>query len=107
MMPNLNPAMMRQAMKRMGIQQEDMEATEVIIKTKNGDYAVKDPEVMKIKMSGQESLQITGKIEKLSTIKEEDIELVAEQAKCTKEEARTALEETKGDMAEAILKLQS
>ena len=32
-MPGMNPRMMKQAMKRMGIQQQDIEATEVIIKT--------------------------------------------------------------------------
>lgn len=107
MLPNINPGMMRQAMKRMGIQQQDMQATEVIIKTKDGDYVVKDPDVIKIKMSGQESLQITGKIEKMPSIKEEDVKLVAEQSKCKEGDARKALEQSDGDIAQAILKLQS
>ncbi len=107
MIPGMNPKMMRQAMKRMGIQQEDMEAREVVIKTKNGDFIIKDPEVMKVKMGGQESLQVSGTLEKLSSINEEDVKLVAEQAKCGEGEAKKALEESGGDIAEAILKLQS
>ena len=34
MMPNINPRQLQKAMQRMGVRQEEIEATEVIIKTK-------------------------------------------------------------------------
>ena len=40
-------------------------------------------------------------------IDEEDIKTVVDQAGCSEEDAKAALEETKGDIAEAIMRLQS
>ena len=59
---------------------------------------------------GQETYQVTGKaveveIESEIVIPDEDIEMVANQANVSKEEAEEALIESKGDLAEAILKL--
>ena len=56
-------------------------------------------------MMGQESLQISGEIEE-EGIPEEDIKIVAEQAKVSEKEAEKALKESNGDIAEAILKLK-
>lgn len=106
MIPGMNPKQIEQAMKRLGIKQQAIEAEEVIIKRRDGDLIIRNPEIMKINMGGQESLQITGKIEELSTIKEEDVETVAEQASVSKEEARKALEKCSGYLAEAILSLK-
>ncbi|MCS4542081.1 MAG: nascent polypeptide-associated complex protein, partial [Euryarchaeota archaeon] len=39
-------------------------------------------------------------------ISDDDVKLVAEQAKVTEEQARKALEQTNGDLAAAILLLQ-
>ena len=54
---------------------------------------------------GQETLQITGKIEEL--INEDDIKTVMEQAECSKEEAVKALKDNNGDLAAAILSLKN
>lgn len=105
-MPNINPKQLEQAMKRMGVKQEKIDATEVIIKTTSGNLVIRDPEVMKVNMMGQESLQITGTIEEESTISQEDIETVAEQAGVSEDEAKKALERNNGDLAEAILELK-
>ena len=45
------------------------------------------------------------KIEKTVTIPEEDVQLVAQQAKVSLDKARSVLEQTKGDLAQAILLL--
>jgi nascent polypeptide-associated complex subunit alpha len=44
-------------------------------------------------------------LEKKPTIPDEDVQLVAQQAKVTLERARAALEQTNGDLAQAILLL--
>ena len=108
MMPNVNPRMLKQAMKKMGVQQEDLEAHKVIIETSEGNYIINDPGVQKVKMMGQETFQITGEAEFIPTKKysKEDVKMVAEQTGCSEEQAEEMLDKTEGDIAEAIIKLQ-
>ena len=108
-MPGMNPRQMRQAMKRMGIQQEDLEVKEIIMKLEDKELVFKEPQVAKVNMMGQETYQVVGEAEERSLeeeISEEDVKTVMEQAKVSKKEAEQALKESKGDLAEAILKLQ-
>ena len=110
MLPGINPREMQKAMKRLGIRQEEIEAHEVIIKTSGKDIVIKNPHVSKVNMMGQETLQISGdmiEIEKSAEISEDDIATVMDQANCTKEQALGALEQSNGNIAEAILKLQN
>ena len=108
MMPRLNPRDIEKAMRRMGIQQQSLDATEVIIKLKGRELIVHNPNVVKVNMMGEETLQITGRIEerKIETFTAQDVRMVAEQAGCDEGKARAALEETGGDIAAAILKLK-
>ncbi len=111
MLPGMNPRDLQKAMQRMGIKQTEIEATEVVIRTPTKDLIIENPQVLKVDMMGQESLQITGKIKEAPRkleleISEDDIQTVSSQAKVSKEKAKKALEETKGDIAEAILLLQ-
>ena len=106
MFPGMNPKKMQKVMQQMGIKQEEIKAKEVIIKGEDMDLIIRNPQVMKIDMMGQEILQVSGSIEELNSVKEEDIETVAEQAKVSKEKARKALEKNKGDLAAAILELK-
>lgn len=106
MIPGVNPKMLKQAMKKMGMRQEGIDAYEVIIKTHDGDYSIRNPEVMRVVMMGQESLQITGEMERIESGKPDDVKLVMEQAKCSEDEARKALEKSGGDIAQAILGLE-
>jgi nascent polypeptide-associated complex subunit alpha len=92
-------------MKQLGISQEPVEADRVIIETKDKQIIIDEPQVVKIKMSGQESFQISGKISEKTGISEEDIKTVMEKTGCQKEEAAKALEDSQGDLAEAILGL--
>jgi len=102
----MNPKLLKQAMKRMGIQQVEIPAVEVIIKCKDKDLVIKNPQVSKINMMGQETLQVIGEISERSSINEEDITTVMEQTHVSKEKAKKALEKSNGDLAEAILNLQ-
>jgi len=105
MIPKINPRQMEKMMRQMGVKQEEIDASEVIIKTKNKTIIIKNPQVSKVNMMGQESFQISGEIEE-SAISEEDIKTVAEQSNVSLKEAEDALKKTNGDLAEAILILK-
>jgi len=104
----MNPRQMERMMQQMGIDTKAIDATEVIIKKKDGsEMVITSPQVTLIDMQGQKSFQISGDVtERAGGPSEDDIRLVMEQAKCTREKALAALKETKGDIAAAILKLQ-
>ena len=110
MMPGrMNPRQMNQMMKRLGINIKEIEnVKKVIIQTETTEYIINDPEVTIMDAQGQKTYQVTGKaqIKQLEEqIPQQDIDLVAEQTGKSKEEAENALKETKGDIAEAIMKL--
>lgn len=112
MFPGVSPREMQKAMKRLGIKQEEIDAELVIIKTHDKDFVIRNPQVSKVNMMGQETFQVVGIIEEIekdtkAEISEEDINTVIEQASCTKEEAMEAIEESGGNLAEAILKIQN
>ena len=107
----MNQRQLQQMMKQMGMTQEQLEASEVVIKTPTKEYVFANPEVMKVKMQGQETFQIVGSYETREakaevSIGEDDIAMVAEQARVSKEVARKALEEQEGDIAQAIVSAQ-
>ena len=108
MFGGIDPKKMQAMMKQMGISQEEIDASKVIIeKTDNTKLIIENPSVIKIKMQGQESFQITGKAKeetKPLEISEGDINTIVEKTGCTKKQAQDALEKT-GDLAEAILEL--
>ena len=111
MIPGMNPRMMKQAMKRMGIQQQDIEATEVIIRTPYKDLVINNPQVAKVNMMGQETFQITGEVEERelsvkAEINEEDINTVMAQTGVDEETAKKSIEENEGDLAAAIMSLK-
>ena len=112
MFPGMNPREMQKAMKRLGIKQEEIDAEEVIIRTASKDLVIKNPQVSRVNMMGQETIQVLGDIIEVdrssnAELSEDDISTVIEQTSCTKDEALQALEETGGNLAEAILKLQN
>lgn len=105
-MPGMNPRQMNKMMQKMGIRQEEIDASEVIIKTSGKNIVIKNPSVTKVDMMGQKTFQIMGEITEESPISEEDINTVAEQANVSKEEAKKALIENQGDLAQSIISLQ-
>lgn len=109
MMPGINPKQMKAAMRKMGMQMNEIEnVTKVVVHTPSGNYVFEDAQVVGITMQGQTSYQLTGNMhfeEAEVEIPESDVELVASQTSVTPEAALAALKECKGDIAEAILKL--
>jgi len=93
-------------MKQLGISQERVDADKVIIEAKNKKIIVDKPEIVKIKIQGQESFQISGDISE-EEISDKDVKTIMEKTKCSEEEARKALEKAKGDLAEAIISLSN
>ena len=111
MFPGMNTRQMKQAMKRMGIAQQDVPANEVIIKSDDREIVISNPQVSKINMMGQETYQVTGDIEEREVdsapeVSSEDIQTVIDQTGVSEAKAEEALKQTKGDLAEAILKLK-
>jgi nascent polypeptide-associated complex subunit alpha len=111
-MRRINPREAKRLMKRMGLNMGALpDVQQVIMKTRTKEIIIEQPEVAVMDMHGQKIFQVTGEkivektIEREITIPEEDVQLVAQQAKVSVEEARTALEQTKGDLAQAILLL--
>src|SRR5205809_7938031 len=117
----VNPRQMRQAMKRLGIEQEELAGVEeVVIRTATKEYVIRDPNVTAMTAQGQKIWTVVGepivrdradakKTEGTTTpaIPDEDVKLVAEKAGVSEEDARKALEEAGGEPAEAIIRLMS
>ncbi len=103
---------MRRLMKRMKMEElKDVE--EVVIRLRDREIVVEEPTVMKMNLMGRMMYQIEGnereRLKKEGEIEifEDDIKLVVEQTGASEEEAKKALIESKGDLAEAIMRLQS
>ena len=78
LMSGMDPKMVKMAMKKLGIKQEDIGASRVIIETlDNKKIIINHPAIQKIDMAGNASFQISGEIseEKFS---DEDINIVVE-----------------------------
>lgn len=110
----MNPREAKRMMQRMGLNMDAMpDVEQVIIKTSGKEIVIDEPEVAILEMQGQKIFQVTGgKISEKAaehklTIPEEDVRLVADQTGKSLEEARKALEECGGELAKAILLLQS
>jgi nascent polypeptide-associated complex subunit alpha len=115
----MNPREQRRMMQRMGMNMNAMpDVEQVIIKTSSKEITIEQPEVTILEMQGQKIFQVMGgKITERAeravpsasklAVSEEDVKLVADQTGKSVEEARKALEECDGDLAKAILLLQS
>lgn len=110
----ISPREARRMMQRMGLNMDTIpEVEQVIIKTSGKEITIQEPEVAVLDMQGQKIFQITGgkitekALESKLEIPDEDARLVADQTGKSLEEARKALEECGGDLAKAILLLQS
>lgn len=110
----LSPREARRMMQRMGLSMDTVpDVEQVIIKTAGKEIIIENPEVAVVDIQGQKMFQVAGgkitekAVERKLVIPEEDVRLVADQTGKSLEEARKALEECEGDLAKAILLLQS
>jgi nascent polypeptide-associated complex subunit alpha len=117
MQRKMNPRDAKRMMQRMGMNMEGVdEVEEVIIRTPSKEIVIESPEVAIVNVQGQKIFQIAGgkvseRAPELKTsapvVSEEDVQLVADQTGKSVQEARNALLESEGDLAKAILLLQS
>ena len=116
MIPGMNKKQMRQMerqMKKMGMKMDDLDGVrEVIIRFDDKELVIDNPSVSIMNVMGQETYQVEGKAREVELeyeieIPDEDIEIVANSAGVSLDDAKAALEESKGDLAEAIMKLNS
>ena len=101
---------MAKAMKRMGIQQTELEAKQVIIRFEDKELIFTNPQVSKVNMMGQETYQIIGEPEEKNVnttpdISEDDIKTVMEQTGVSHDNAKEAIEKNNGDLAATIMEL--
>jgi nascent polypeptide-associated complex subunit alpha len=104
-------------MKQMGLKMDELKGfSKVILKSPTKEIVIEGASITSINIQGQKMYQITGgketvqesqSEEKSIEIPEEDILLVAQQAGVSMEKARATLEQVEGDLARAILILQT
>ena len=106
----------KRMMQRMGMNMGEMpDVKEVIFRTSDKEIVVENPQVAVLDMQGQKIFQVTGEVNERAletqtakvTIPEEDAQLVADQTGKSMEDAKRALEASEGDLAKAILLLQT
>ena len=80
----------------------------VIFEMDDGNLVIEDPSVLRIKMQGQTTFQVSGEAveEETESFSEDDIQMVMSSSGNTEDEARAALSESEGDIAEAIMALK-
>ena len=114
MIPGMNKKQMKQMerqMKKMGMKIDELKGVrEVIIRFEDKELIIDEPNVTLTNVMGSETYQIEGtarevELEVEIEIPDDDVEMVASTAGVSKQEARQALEESKGDLAEAIMNL--
>jgi nascent polypeptide-associated complex subunit alpha len=106
----------KRMMQKMGMKIDEIEGvTEVLIRTATREIIIKEPVVTSVVVQGQRMYQITGGSAHERTpsaeaaqpeVPEEDVNLVVTQTGKTVDDAKVALKESGGDLAEAILRLK-
>jgi nascent polypeptide-associated complex subunit alpha len=118
----MNPREQKRMMQRMGMNMDSVaDVQQVIIRTADKDIVIDEPEVAILQVQGQKMYQVIGgqvseqapsaRIAGAAPAKpaftNEDVQLVADQTGKSLERAKEALLEADGDLAKAILLLQS
>ncbi|MGZ4849982.1 MAG: nascent polypeptide-associated complex protein [Candidatus Bathyarchaeia archaeon] len=117
----MNPREQKRMMQRMGMNMDSVpDVQQVIIRTSGKDIVIDEPEVAILEVQGQKMYQVIGgQVSEQApsqrqtanatqpVFSEEDVRLVADQTGKSLEKAKEALEDCQGDLAKAILLLQS
>ena len=123
---------MQQMMKQMGIDMQELDAEEVVIRTPDEELVFTDADVQRMDAQGQQTYTIVGEPESHSRggdeaaesaeaeaevdaddvgdsddgIPQEDVDLVAQRAGVSEDDAREALADNDGDLAAAVADLE-
>jgi nascent polypeptide-associated complex subunit alpha len=118
----MNPREQKRMMQRMGMNMDSIsDVQQVIIRTSRKNIVIDEPEVAILQVQGQKMYQVIGgqvseqaptqqgpsAVSTAPVFSEEDVQLVADQTGKSLEKAKEALQECGGDLAKAILLLQS
>jgi nascent polypeptide-associated complex subunit alpha len=117
----MNSREQKRMMQRMGMNMDTVgDVQQVIIRTADKDIVIDEPEVAILQVQGQKMYQVIGgqvseqspaqrgvSVAVKPAFSEEDVQLVADQTGKSLEKAKEALQEADGDLAKAILLLQS
>jgi len=123
-----DPRKMQQMMDQFGIDLTEIDAEEVVIRTEDEELVFHDAEVQKMDAQGQATYQIIGSPENRArgeggsdggaaaggdgdsgeapAVEPQDVEIVAQRTGASEDRAREALEETDGDLAAAVERLE-
>jgi len=122
----LNPSKMKQMMEQMGIDIEDIDAEEVVIRTADEELVFTDADVQRMDAQGQQTYQVVGEPESRprdegaagadeadaeeatadAGIPAADVEIVAQRTGASEADAREALKAVDGDLAGAVARLE-
>jgi len=102
----MDPKKVQQMMKKLNLNVQELEAEEVIIRTKNKNIIISNPEVMIADMMGKEVYQISGEVSEADIISDKDIEMVMEKTGKDRDAVVKKLEELNNDLARAIMELK-
>ena len=107
MFPGMNPAKMQGMMKKMGISQTPLNVKRVVFEMEDSNLVIEEPSVIRVKMQGQETYQVSGETveESGESFSEEDVAMVVEKTGKSREDVIEALEKSDGDIAGAIIGL--
>jgi len=123
-----DPRRMKQMMRKMGIEQEEVEGVEqVIIVTRDREIVFTEPDVVAVTAQGQTTYQVSGRSEerprgaggapagaaagagappaRARKYSEDDVQLVMAQTGAPEAKVRAALDATDGEVAEAMITL--
>lgn len=111
MFPNMDPRQLKGMLDRLGIKSKSIASTRVVIECEGRDIVIEEPEVTLVEGQGMKSFQISGRVSEVDRtsveISDDDVKFVQEQTGVQDGAVvRKALEEAKGNIAEAILKLK-
>ncbi len=104
----ISPKRLNQMLKQTGISVEELDdVEEVVIRRADTELVFSEPTVTIMEAQGTRVYQISGTPEEhvRTRISDDDVKLVMEKAGCSEADARAALEEANGDLADAISKL--
>ncbi len=106
MLGGMDPRQMKRMMAQMGIDSKELPATKVIIETDSEKIIIEEPQVTEVKMQGQSSFQIAGRIVREAAVSKDDVKLVCDQAGVDEAKALQAIKGANGDIALAIMNLK-
>ena len=124
----LNPRKMKQMMEQMGIDIQEIDAEEVVIRTDEEELVFTDADIQRMDAQGQQTYQVIGEPETRERggadgdraaadedgddeagddgIPQSDVDIVVQRTGASEGDAREALEAADGDLAAAIARLE-